>query len=100
MASRQPKLARSSPRLPIARMLGRGRAGPCVSAVLLLLFSILAPAHAASCTLTMRDSWGDGWNGGSIDWYADNVSVSVFCLSSGSFGTSSFNVDDTKMNRL
>ena len=53
-------------------------------------YSALHIVPLGACTLTMYDSYGDGWNG--ADWSAPGFGVQGLSLSSGSVGTASVDV--------
>lgn len=42
-------------------------------------------------TLDLFDSWGDGWNGGELEVFADGVSIGVYTITTGTSG--SFDVE-------
>jgi len=63
--------------------------------IIILLSSLLIPCEDSVVTLTMEDSWGDGWNG------------NTFCLNSecttlqnGSYGTEEFCIDLSVENSI
>nr|WP_287494923.1 hypothetical protein [Candidatus Brachybacter algidus] len=48
--------------------------------IILLVFLSASYANSQCCTYTiiMHDSYGDGWNGGSLEVYINNVSIGEF----------------------
>lgn len=53
----------------------------------------IAPG-AGEWTIEMQDSYGDGWNGASLDVTVDGTDIGSFTLDSGSAGTATFEVPD------
>ena len=51
--------------------------------------TICDPTDQCEYTITMHDTYGDGWNGNAIDIYSNDILVTSVTLSSGSTGTAS-----------
>lgn len=51
-----------------------------------------APTEQVTYTIEGEDSFGDGWNGASVEIFADGVSVLVFDVPSGSSNSETFDV--------
>lgn len=72
-----------------------------VLAMLVSIFSVFgvnvasAAQGASSITLTMSDSYGDGWNGNGIAVYINGVSSGQYTFSSGSSATYSISYDSS-----
>ncbi|MFL2570399.1 MAG: LamG-like jellyroll fold domain-containing protein [Parvicellaceae bacterium] len=64
---------------------------------LLALFALVSNANSqCSHTLSMTDSWGDGWNGASVDVYVDGVLVLNDAECSGGASTAAFTASDNE----
>ena len=63
-----------------------------IKSLLFLVMSILTFSSKAQCdgTLTMNDSYGDGWNGGVLTIYANGMIVAEGSLGAGASGTEIF----------
>ncbi len=60
--------------------------------VYILICTLLNNNYKSQCdyTIDMQDSYGDGWNGASIDVEINGVNIANFTISSGSSGSGSF----------
>ena len=56
--------------------------------IIILLTSFLIPCEDSVVTLTMEDSWGDGWNGNTFCINSDCTTLQI-----GSYGTEEFCID-------
>ena len=60
--------------------------------IYIFIFMLISNCYKAQCnyTIDMQDSFGDGWNGASIDVEVNEVNVANITVSSGSSGSESF----------
>ena len=63
--------------------------------IIILLSSLLIPCEDSIVTLTMEDSWGDGWNGNTFCLNSDCAT-----LQNGSYGTEDFCIDLSVENSI
>ncbi len=68
----------------------------CANDIITLNGSVSGVVPQPPCTFTinMFDSFGDGWNGFTIEVFVNGNSIGIYDLPSGSSGTASFTVND------
>lgn len=62
----------------------------CSGDASIILEATATPTELVTYTIEGEDSFGDGWNGASVEIFADGVSVLVFNVPSGSFNSATF----------